>query len=115
MRISTKLIMLLVTAVLSVMAVYALVTISRTRDLLTEELRKMAEHISLALSVGALHHLERGDVQGVEDVLETISRNPDVAGAAVFSRSGDLVAASRSMALELQGGRQSYTNAEGKG
>ena len=29
---------------------------------LDEEMRKMAEHIGLALSVGALHHLEEGVV-----------------------------------------------------
>ena len=42
MRISTRLIVLLVTAVVAVMAVYALVTVSRTQDRLNEELLKMA-------------------------------------------------------------------------
>ena len=117
MRISTRLIMLLIAAVLCVMGVYAVVTISGTRALLTEELRKMAEHISLALSVGALHHLELGDAEGVKEVLETISRNPDVCGAAVFGLDGELVAASDSMAteLEVEGKEQVLTHLEGKG
>jgi signal transduction histidine kinase len=113
MRISTRLILILVTAVVSVMAVYAVVTISRTRDLMSEELRKMAEHVSMALSVGVLHHLEQGDMAGVENVLETITRHEDVLGAAIFDGEGNLVATSRSLTEELKEEGQTYHPAHG--
>ncbi|MBI2502420.1 MAG: HAMP domain-containing protein [Candidatus Latescibacteria bacterium] len=69
----------------------------------------------MALGVGALHHLEKGDMQGVTAILEAISQQADVMGAAVFDREGNLLAASRSMAPELKGERQVYTETEGKG
>ena len=113
MKISTKLIMLLVTAVVSVMAVYALVTISGTRERLDEEMRKMAEHIGLALSVGALHHLGEGDIHGVSEVLETISHNADVVGAAIFDTDGRLVSSSSSILANLEGEEQVYVHTQG--
>lgn len=115
MRISTKLSLILVSAVVLVMAGYAAVTISRTRDLLTQEQRKMGDHVSMALGVGVLHHLARGEQTGVADVLETASRHQDIIGAAVFDRDGTLVAASSSIASELAGERQVYTEMEGVG
>ena len=115
MKISTKLILLLVAAVVVVMAVYALVTISRTQDRLATEMLKMGEHVGLALSVGVLHHVENGDVGGVEDVLEVISQYEDIKGAAVFDGAGRLVAASRAMAAELEGEEQHYTDPVGTG
>lgn len=97
------------------MAAYAAVTISRTRDLLIEELRKMGEHISLALSVGALHHLEAGDRDGVRNVLEMVSRNPDVLGAAMFDRSGALIASSREMRPFVQDETLVHRSDRGRG
>lgn len=98
MKISTRMILLLVAGVMAVMGVYALVTISRSHDRLNEEVVKMADHVSLALSVGVLHHLEEGDVSGVEDVLEMVTHHEDVIGAAVFDPQGKLVAVSSSLA-----------------
>ena len=98
MRISTKLILFLVTAVVAVMAVYALVTVSRTQERMEVEVVKMADHLGMALSVGVLHHLEEGDFDGVARVLEMMERHGDVVGVAVFDAEGRQVAASgRSM------------------
>ena len=94
MRISTRLILFLVSAVVSVMAIYALVTISRTQSRMEEELVKMADHLGMALSVGVLHHLETGDSAGVAQLLETMERYQDVVSVAVFDRQGNPVAAS---------------------
>jgi len=96
-------------AVTMVMAAYALLTISRTQDRLTEEMFKMAEHISIALNVGVKHHLEDGDFEGVKTVVEQISQYEDIVGAAVFDTEGVLVAASQSVASELAAERQIYT------
>jgi PAS domain S-box-containing protein len=115
MRISTKLSLILVSAVVLVMAGYAAVTISRTRDLLSEEQYKMGDHVSMALGVGVLHHLRKGEREGVADVLATASRHQDIIGAAVFDREGELVAASDSVAAELGGDRQIHTEPEGAG
>lgn len=93
MRLSSKLILFLLSAVVSVMAVYALVTMSRTQDRMEEELMKMADHLGMALSVGVLHHLESGDAHGVSQVLETMRRYEDVVGIAVYGAGGGLVAA----------------------
>ena len=113
MKISTKLIMYLVAAVISVMGIYALVTVSLTRERLDDEMRKMADHIGLALSVGALHHLEDGDHQGVFEVLETISQHEDVVGAAIFDPNGQLLAASRSIMKDVEGQEQIYSHTQG--
>ena len=115
MKISSKLILMLVTAVIVVMGAYALLTISRTQDRLTEEMLKMAEHVSLALNVGVLHHLEDGDIAGVKEVVDQISQYEDITGAAVFDPEGNLLAASRSIVSELAGERQVYTDSEGLG
>jgi PAS domain S-box-containing protein len=115
MRISTKLILILATAVVTVMAVYALVTISRTQDRLDEELLKMAEHISMALQVGIMHHLNEGDEEGVKDVLEMISQYEDIIGVAIFAPDGNLMAASRSVAADLEDEKQLYTGTDGSG
>ena len=96
MRISTKLILFLVTVVVAVMAVYALVTVSRTQQRMEEEVVKMADHLGMALSVGVLHHLEEGDTAGVARVLEMMERHGDVVGVAVFDAAGRRVAASGS-------------------
>jgi len=100
-------------AVISVMGVYALVTVSLTRERLDTEMRKMAGHIGLALSVGALHHLEEGDMAGVFDVLETISQNEDVVGAAIFDPNGQLLVASRSIMTDVEGQEQLYSHTQG--
>lgn len=94
MRISTKLILILVSAVSAVMAAYALVTVSRTQDRLNEELDKMGEHVGMALGVGLLHHLETNDLDGVRNVLEMASHHPDILGVAVYDPQGTLLAAS---------------------
>ncbi|HIE09141.1 MAG TPA: hypothetical protein EYP65_04760, partial [Armatimonadetes bacterium] len=87
MRISTKLILLLVTAVVCVMAVYAIVTVSRTQARLDEELLKMAEHVSMALKVGTLQHLEEeGGQEGIVEI-KGVARKPGVKSkVAVASR-----------------------------
>ncbi|MEW6749499.1 MAG: ATP-binding protein [Candidatus Latescibacterota bacterium] len=103
MRISTKLILLLVSAVSAVMAAYALVTVSRTQDRLDEELRKMGEHVGMALGVGLLHHLESGDVDGVRDVLQIASQHADILGVAVYDPQGMLLSASGSFAAPEAG------------
>lgn len=113
MKISTKLILYLVAAVISVMGVYALVTVSLTRERLDDEMRKMADHIGLALSVGALHHLEDRDIRGVFNVLETISQHEDVVGAAIFDPNGQLLAASRSIMKDVEGQEQLYSHTQG--
>ncbi|MFT7692264.1 MAG: PAS domain S-box-containing protein [Candidatus Latescibacterota bacterium] len=115
MRISTKLILILVTAIIMVMGAYALFTISRTQDRLTEEMLKMAEHISLALNVGVLHHLEDGDIEGVKEVVDQISKYEDITGAAIFNTEGKMVAASQEIALELAGEQQIYMDVAGLG
>lgn len=115
MRISTRLILILVTAIIMVMGAYALLTISRTQDRLTEEMFKMAEHISLALNVGVLHHLEDGDIEGVKEVVDQISKYEDITGAAIFNTEGKMVAASQEIASELAGEQQIYTDVAGLG
>lgn len=94
MRISTKLILFLVTVVVAVMAAYALITVSRTQDRMQHEMVKMADHLGMALSVGVLHHLEEGDVAGVSSVLEMMARHADVMGVTVFDSRGRRVAGS---------------------
>lgn len=94
MQISTRLILFLVSAVIAVMTVYALATISRTQNQMDEEMVKMADHLGMALSVGVLHHLEENDRHGVVDVIESMERYDDVAGVAVYDKDGRLVAAS---------------------
>lgn len=94
MRISTKLILILVSAVISVMSVYALVTVSRTQERLQHEEVKMAEHVGMALSVGVLHHMMEGDYEGVLEVVETMTSYEDVIGVGVYDLAGRLVAVS---------------------
>lgn len=92
MRIATRLILLLLTIVMTLMGAYAVMTLARTQARVEDELMKKADHIGLALAVGTLHHLEDGDDAGVQDVVDRISHHDDVLGAAVFAPGGRLVA-----------------------
>ncbi len=113
MRISTRLILLLVVAVVTVMAGYAVVTISRTRESLDEEMRKMGMHMGVSIGLASLHHLESGDIRGIQDIVENLSRDPDVVGAAIFGRDGKLLGASSSLAGSLPDSEQVYRETVG--
>ena len=92
MKVATKLILILICAIVSIMAIYALITVSRTQARMEDEIGKMAEHLSMSLNVGVVHHLVVGDAHGVDDVVQRITQYEDVAGAAVYDRHGRLVA-----------------------
>lgn len=115
MKIATRLILLLVMAVMAVMGAYALVTISRSQDRLDEEVLKMADHVSLALTVGVLHHLEEGDVDDVENVLETVTHHEDVIGAAVYDPEGRLITASSSIRSQVKDPFPTIMQDDGRG
>ena len=92
MNVATKLMLILIAAIIAIMAIYALVTISRTQARMADEMGKMAEHLKMSLNAGVIHHLEIGDTGGVADVVQRITQYNDVAGAAVYDEQGRLVA-----------------------